>query len=232
MRGRYFLLALLVPAAGLRALDAPKTIVKGQKMEVIKRGESVAFSGGVTMTRGDDFMSADRMINHEKQGITEACGNVYLRRKDPVHGSQSEAWGDEGTYDSNQTSGTLRGNVFAEIRESTPTERLSRAWAGFLSFDSNAGTLRLERTPATSGPRARFQPPWPAGVAPRPRVVVEEAGGKRDLCGNVLTFYQDDDRVTADGSVHAYWEDDKGGAAVELPQLNKRKNGGPHGVAR
>jgi len=201
-------------------------------MEVIKRGESVAFSHGVTLTRGDDFMSADRMINHEKQGITEAWGNVYLRRNDPARGTRSEAWGDEGTYDSNQTSGTLRGNVFTEIRESTPTERLTRAWAGFLSFDSRSGALLLERTPATSGPRARFQPPWPAGVAPRPRVVVEEPGGRRDLWGNVLTYYQDDNRVTAEGSVRAYWEDRKGGAVVNLPRLNKRKNGGPHGAAR
>jgi hypothetical protein len=231
MRPRFLFLSLLVPAAGLLAADAPKTIVKGRKMEIIQRGETVAFSRGVTLTRGNDFMSADRMIDHKKTGITEAWGNVYLRRQDPARGARSEAWGDEGTYDSNQTSGTLRGNVFAEIRESTPTERLTRAWAGFLSFDSKSGALRLKRAPATSGPRARFQPPWPAGVAPRPRVVVEETGGRRDLWGDLITFFETDNRVDATGSVRAYWED-KGGSVSSLPRRERSQEEEPHGVAR
>jgi lipopolysaccharide export system protein LptA len=221
MMRRLLLFALLVPAAGLLAAEAPRTVLKGRKMEIIKRGETVSFSGGVTMTRGNDFMSADRMINHEKEGVTEAWGNVYLRRTDPVRRAQSEAWGDEGTYDSVQTSGTLRGNVIAEIRESTPTMRMTRAWAGFLSFDSKSGALRLERAPATRGPRARFQPPWPAGVSPRPLVVVEEAGGRRNLRGNVLTYFEKDSRVTAEGAVRADWENKDG-----------RNIGGPHDAAR
>jgi lipopolysaccharide export system protein LptA len=194
-------------------VDKPKTYIQGRRMEILKKGEATEFTGGVTLTRENDFMSADRMVNYDKEGTTHAWGNVYLKRRDPVKGVLWEAWGDEGIYDSNVSSGTLWGKVIGEVRQSTPTAKLTRVWADRASYDPTNGSLSFVGPPATSGSRSRFMPPWPAGVDPRPRVVETDDEGVRDLWGDHVTYFEADRRVIAEGSVRANWKGAKNGAA-------------------
>ncbi len=204
-------LFLLGFAAALSAAPAekPKTFIQGRRMDVLKKGEAVEFTGGVTMTRGLDFMSADRMVNREKEGLTRAWGHVYLRRRDPDRGMFWESWGDEGLYDSNASSGTLWGRVYVDVRESGETDRRTYVWADRAEYDGAARTLRFTGAYPASGSRAAAMPPWPDGAHPRPRVVQEQEDGKfRDLAGETVTYFQDGGRLDARGDVWTAWRDD------------------------
>jgi lipopolysaccharide export system protein LptA len=213
MRRAFFLLALAAltgPAAGAEK-EAPKTVIKGARMEVLQKGEVTEFRGGVTLTRGSDFMSADRMVSREKEGVTRAWGNVYLRRRDPERGVLWEAWSDDGVYDTNLSSGTLWGNVFMEVAESTPSTRVTRVWADRVERDPLAGSLRFTGAHAGRGKRGtKLMPPWPDGARPRPRVFQKaEDGESRELAGETVVYYEDGGRLIAQGDVRTAWK--KGG---------------------
>lgn len=205
MRRTLLLLCLLASALRAEAPE-PKTVIKGTRMDVLKKGEITEFRDGVTLTRGNDFMSADRMVNHEKTGVTQAWGRVYLRRRDPGKGVLWEAWSDQAVYDSNEASGTLWGKVFMEVSESTPSVRSTRVWADRAERDAAKGSLRFTGVYPADGSRARLMPPWPDNTPPRPRVVQREPGEARDLAGNVVTYFETDGRVTAEGNVRTAWK--------------------------
>jgi len=111
MNGRWLPAVFLLCAVGGAAeeVSAPKTVIKGSRMNLIRKGEAAEFTGGVTLTRGNDFLSADRMTADEKQNTVHAWGDVYLRRDDPAQDLRWEAWSDEGIYDTQASSGTLIG---------------------------------------------------------------------------------------------------------------------------
>jgi hypothetical protein len=86
-----------------------KTVITGERMNLLQKGAAVEFTGGVTLTRGKDLLKADRMVSDEKNGFTQAWGRVYLRRDDAAAGARWEAWSDEAQYAKNLSSGTLWG---------------------------------------------------------------------------------------------------------------------------
>lgn len=200
------LLVLLGPSAAPAQEAAPKTVIKGGRMDVLKKGEITEFRGGVTLTRGNDFMSADRMVSREKEGVTHAWGNVYLRRKDPERKVLTEAWSEEAIYDTNISSGTLWGNVFMEISESTPIQRVTRVWADRAERNPIEGSLRFTGAHGGRGSRARLMPAWPRGAAPRPRVVQKDDEESRDMAGWTVTYLEEGGRVIAEGDVRTAWE--------------------------
>jgi hypothetical protein len=198
---------LLAAVCARAAEEPPATVIKGARMDVLQKGEITEFKGGVTLTRGNDFMSADRMVSHDKAGFTQAWGHVYMRRRDPARGVLWEAWSDRGVYDTNVSSGTLWGDVFMEVRESTPSARLTRVWADRAERDPARGSLRFTGAHSGRGPRARSAPPWPPEVSPRPRVLQAEGPETRDLAGETVTYFETDGRVVAEGGVRAAWDD-------------------------
>lgn len=199
---------LLVLPAFLAAAEPepPKTVIKGKQMVVLKKGEVTKFTGGVTLTRGDDFMSADQMVSNEKTGVTEAEGRVYLRRRDPSRGVLWETWSENGVYDTNLSSGTLWGNVFMEVAESTPSIRFTRVWADRAERNPAAGSLRFTGAHAAAGKGTRRMPPWPAGALRRPRVVQNDGPESRDLAGRTVTYFEEGGRVVAEGDVRTAWD--------------------------
>ena len=105
----FFFLTASAGAFAAEETAAPKTIIKGSRMNLIRKGEAAEFTGGVTLTRGNDFLSADRMTADDAQSNIHAWGHVYLRRDDRVQGLRWEAWADEGIYETKASSGTLIG---------------------------------------------------------------------------------------------------------------------------
>ncbi|HRY29351.1 MAG TPA: hypothetical protein P5079_04855 [Elusimicrobiota bacterium] len=119
----------------------PKTVITGDRMNLLRKGAAVEFVGGVTLVRGNDFMKADRMVSEEKKGLTEAWGRVYLRRDDPLGGVRWESWAEEGTYSSQISSGTLwgRGKPVkvhrSPLSASTETQRMEMEALRFTFYD-------------------------------------------------------------------------------------------------
>jgi lipopolysaccharide export system protein LptA len=86
-----------------------ETIIKGAKMEIINKGESMIFSGGVKMLRGDDIVESETMKTNKTRDKIFAEGNVRLFRKT----SSTETWqgfGKNGYFDNQSGSAYLTGN--------------------------------------------------------------------------------------------------------------------------
>jgi len=62
--------------APIYASPEPKTVVTGDKMQIIKDGEQVVFSGNALVKRGRDVLAADKLIENKKDKIIDAYGNV------------------------------------------------------------------------------------------------------------------------------------------------------------
>ncbi|HOW28796.1 MAG TPA: LptA/OstA family protein [Elusimicrobiota bacterium] len=97
--------------------ETPKTVITGGRMNILEKGDAVEFSQGVQMTRGRDYMTADRVVYEEKQGRVRAwrgddeSKRVYLRRDVQEENLRWEAWADEAVYDTAIGSGTLIGRT-------------------------------------------------------------------------------------------------------------------------
>lgn len=131
MRGASVL--LLFGAASLAASDVsvarstetPKTIITSQSARVIGKGQSTEFKGDVKLTRGNDFMSADRLVTKDNNAIAQAWGHVYFRRDGFQEPVRWEAWGDRAVYETTIASGTLWGETrMARARRTPNGEKL------------------------------------------------------------------------------------------------------------
>jgi len=115
--------ALAVPAEVAASTEPAKTLISGRQMNLLNKGDAVEFVGGVKLVRGNDFLSAERMVSEEKKGLTHAWGDVYMSRRSTETGVVMEAWADEAEYDSNSSSGTLWGHERVARTRRTPPPR-------------------------------------------------------------------------------------------------------------
>lgn len=164
-----WVLSLVPVAAGEpEAGSPPKTVITGDRMNLLRKGEAVEFLGGVKLARGSDRMTADRMVSDEKRGLTQAWGRVYLRRDVPTEGVRWEAWADEGRYHSPSSSGTLWGRKGSvRLRRSVLTEgegdKPLEMEADRITFFDAAlvpaveGSSRPAASPAGTGQRAEAE---------------------------------------------------------------------------
>ncbi|MBL8023755.1 MAG: hypothetical protein JNK54_05670 [Elusimicrobia bacterium] len=131
--------------------DLPKTIITSESARVIGKGESVEFLGKVTLTRGSDFLSADRLVTEEKNTFARAWGSVFFRRESSDQPVLWEAWGDRAVYDTQTASGTLWGKGRPARARRTP-EVKGRVSGGTVDMESPQITLaRVERSTSSAG---------------------------------------------------------------------------------
>jgi lipopolysaccharide export system protein LptA len=131
-------------------------VVTGKKMSLLRKGEAVEFTGDVKLTRGDDYMEADRMLTEEKKGLTHAWGNVYLRRTDAEQGVRWEGWGDEGAYDESASSGTLWGSKKpARLRRADLVRRSTETARSPLEIEARRLTFTRDEADGADRTRAR-----------------------------------------------------------------------------
>jgi len=113
---------------------SPKTVITSREMRVTRRGEALEFVGDVVLRRGNDVLTADRLMTQEKNTVAEAWGNVHLLRRFPLEKGEWEAWGDHGVYNTESSSGALWG-VSQPARATRGSEK-----------DVSGGRLSLEST--------------------------------------------------------------------------------------
>jgi len=100
------LLSRFVLIAGLSAAVAwqagpvfasvePKTIITGDKMQIIHNGAEVIFTGNALVDHGRDQLSADKIVQDKKNNIVDASGNVDFKTvtadTEPVRGLAGRA---------------------------------------------------------------------------------------------------------------------------------------------
>jgi hypothetical protein len=136
----------------VQSTEVPKTVITSLSARVLGKGSSVEFKGNVQLTRGSDFLSADRLVTEDNNNVARAFGNVFFRREDVGEVVRWEAWGDRGVYDSGLSSGTLWGENSPARARRTPLSGAALPGGAvemvapeifFTRVDSSSGTSAL-----------------------------------------------------------------------------------------
>lgn len=104
----------------VRSTGLPKTVITSRSARVLGKGQSVEFTGNVTLTRGNDYLSADRLVTENNNTVARAWGQVVFRRDGAEEPVRWEAWGDRAVYDTSLSSGTLWGESRPARSRRTP----------------------------------------------------------------------------------------------------------------
>ncbi len=156
MRGAWVLLLMGVSSLSAsevaveRSTEAPKTVITSQSARVLGKGQSTEFLGDVKLTRGNDFMSADRLVTEDNNAIARAWGHVFFRRDGTEEPVRWEAWGDRAVYETAAASGTLWGETRMARARRTPNGDEAMA-GGVVEMVAPEITLaRVSRSTGTS----------------------------------------------------------------------------------
>jgi lipopolysaccharide export system protein LptA len=130
-------------------------------MKLLNKGEVVEFVGQVRLTRGPNFLSADRMMSQEKEGTTRAWGNVYMRRDISLENFRWEAWAEEALYETSPSSSsvTLWGRQEPARARRSPLAENGHGWD--LSGEEIVYHLQEERILVNNNVRAILSQPLP-----------------------------------------------------------------------
>lgn len=136
--------------AVVRSTDLPKTVITSKSARVLGKGQSVEFTGDVTLTRGNDFMSADRLVTEDNNNVARAWGQVFFRRDGAEEPVRWEAWGDRAVYDTSLASGTLWGERQPARSRRTPNGVVAMAGGVVEMVAPEISFLRVSRSTGTS----------------------------------------------------------------------------------
>jgi lipopolysaccharide transport protein LptA len=186
MRGAWVLLLMGVSSLSAsevaveRSTEAPKTVITSQSARVLGKGQSTEFLGDVKLTRGNDFMSADRLVTEDNNAIARAWGHVFFRRDGTEEPVRWEAWGDRAVYETAAASGTLWGETRMARARRTPNGDEAMA-GGVVEMVAPEITLaRVSRSTGTSDLSAGIVTGRGGGVFEKRR------GGDRSPCHGIV----------------------------------------------
>ncbi len=203
---------------------AAETIIKGGRMEMINKGETVVFTDGVKLDRGTDRMESQEMRTNQSRDKVFVKGNVRLQR----NVSSTESWkgyGDSGYYSTSEGSGYLLGSkkqqakvVRTEILTST-SSRIITVVADRIDFFRDAkkayakGSVYGTTVDPENGEKYDF---WSEeadfdGTAkkivlsgPVQPLVIQTAGAsKRTLRGDKIVYFTEEKRMYSEGKSRA-----------------------------
>jgi len=109
-----------------------KTIITGNRMEVLEKGDVLIFEGNVRVRRGTDELRANIVKSYEKEYRIEAYGKVKLERY-TREGEKWEIWGDRGIWSKIVSSGTIWGDqkqvrILRTLRDNPDDKLKIKAW--------------------------------------------------------------------------------------------------------
>lgn len=206
---------------------AVDTTIKGGRMELINKGESVVFTGGVQLDRGPDRLESARMETTRNRDKVTAKGNVRLFRR--VSSTETlKGNGEIGFYDTRQGAGYLLGTkkkqatvIRTEIISST-VARVVTVTADRIDFFRDTkralatGAVKGDSADPETGDRYEF---WSDeaefdGEAKKitlsgdrqPLVIQTAAGERRSLRGDTIVYFTEQRRMTSEGNSRAVFE--------------------------
>lgn len=218
---------LFVLATQVSAVD---TTITGGRMELLNKGETVLFTGGVELNRGIDRVLANQMKTNKQRDQVTAEGNVRLYR----HVSSTETWegsGDTGFYNTKQGAGYLLGRKTAqahishtEILSSTMT-RVIHLYGDRIDFSRSpqqviaTGHVAGNTIDPETGDhfdfwadRALFDGDQHAVTLTgesQPIAIQTLQTGRRVIKGDKITYFHQSQRMISDGHAQAVFEDVK-----------------------
>ena len=212
------------------SLFATETTIKGGRMELINKGDSVLFTKGVRLNRGTDQIDARQMKTNRDRDKIEVKGDVKLFRRV----SSTETWqgfGESGYYDTQEGSGYLLGSkkeqakvIHTEMISST-SSRVVTLIADRIDFlrDTNKAYAKGSVQGTTVDPETGEQYDFWSDNADfdgeektvtlygeaQPLVVQTTSDGRRTLRGDHIVYFTEEQRMTSEGHSYAVFEDKK-----------------------
>jgi lipopolysaccharide assembly outer membrane protein LptD (OstA) len=218
MRRILLVLGVLCSPVFLAAVE-PRTIITGEEMEILKGGQTVLFSGGARVTRGENVLTADRLRQDKKTNRVEAEGRVnfksYTQERELVLGRSERA-----LYLPADEKGELwEGRPEIQYYAKTSTAPLQLE-ADRIRFDQKteeiqaSGTVTIVSSSATAhAPEAVFRQRDKTvvlnGTAPQPRVRYLGEKGVSTYQADRITVYIDRKRTFLEGNVHVRVESEE-----------------------
>jgi lipopolysaccharide export system protein LptA len=204
-----------------------ETTIKGARMELLNKGENLLFSGGVTLERGDDILTAEEMESTSKRDKVKARGNVEFLRH--MSGTEKlKGYGKTGTYDNKSGEGTLVGEagkahvIYYDVLSSTLTRKMDIYATRFdfsQSRSSSAATgmvYGITVDPETDdtyefwAERADYlgqEKKLVLSGMPPPRIQQVNGEKRSDVRGNIIIYYMDSKRMISEGDAQAVFVD-------------------------
>lgn len=217
---------LALISLGATVSYAVDTTIKGGRMELLDKGTTILFKGGVTLHRGEDVLKANEMKTTNRRDKVEATGNVRLLRT-LARGETVRATGRRGFYDTKTGEGYLVSEgekqahvIYRDVSISTSPRRVD-IFADRIDFARAAnegvatGDVKGDTTDPATGEKVYF---WADKAvyrlgdrqivltgATQPRVQQHTAAGKRQISGETIIYYIDSRRMIADGDAEAWF---------------------------
>ena len=119
-----FLLSFVCSPAllfGAGTAAVPKTVITGDKMTIQKSGDIVLFEGNAKAVRGQDSVTADKVIQNKPLKIIDAYGDIYFEGV-TQEGFPVKAKAQKASYDQNTDIASLSGE---------------RPWISYNNLDSS-----------------------------------------------------------------------------------------------
>lgn len=199
------------------------TQIKGARMEIINKGETVIFSGGVRMTRGTDVLTAKKMTTDKKRENINAIGNVKLTRTLP-QGEKWQGFGKKGFYNTVKGTGYLLGGmkkahvIYTEVLSSTMTRKID-IYSQRFDFSrpkeksvAKGKVYGKSRDPETnelhefwSDKAEYFRGEKKITLSGKSQPKVRQSKGKTEkiITGDVIFYYIDTERFVSEGDAQA-----------------------------
>ena len=210
------LVYILVICSGCVVVRAeePKTIITGEQMEMSSGGKIVIFTGGAKVIKGQNELTADKIIQDKKNNRVEASGHVIFKTinkaNEPMRGTAEKM-----VYDISRDSGRLSGGRPELIYYANTSTGPVILRAGDISFNQRKEELyakdnvEIVSSSATAySPRAVFYQKIKnivlSGPTPQPLVIfIDESGKPNRYRADIITFLEGGNKIKLDGNVKA-----------------------------
>jgi len=203
-------LFVLVFAMPLSAQEQ-KTIITGDQMQMKKGGKVLVFTGNAKVTRGNNILQADSMIQDKVSNIVEAAGNIRFQTcssdKEPIYATSGKA-----RYDISGEKGSLwenRPHIIYYVKDSTGPVHL---FADELQFNKKneeiAGSGQVEILTSSASvyaPSALFlqkEKKMTFSGNPQPKLIILQEKQQGTYTADRITMLIDRKKVIMEGSVH------------------------------
>jgi len=192
-------------------------------MELLNKGETVVFSDGVSLVRSSDTLTADKMVTDKERDKIHAYGDVCLHRK-MNDGESWKGYGAEGFYDTKPGTGFLLGKgkqahlIYNQVLSSTETRKID-LFADRVDFSNpsqigyakgnvygrtvDPGTSDLYEFWSQNAELDKQKNVIILSGRVQPLVTQTKGDEKKNIRGDVITYYIDSKKFVAEGKSQA-----------------------------